>query len=405
MTSRKQYRMALAFVVVLLAWSGLAEDRRTPGRGGQHYKVFTLPDRLGGTAGGANAINDLGWPMGFVTTSGNANVEAAAWIEGRMVKLGPLPGGANSNVAWESVKNNQGLIVGISDTSEVQPRGEVFSCAAAGFIPNSGNTCRGFLWEPPGDLTELPTLGGDNAFATGINNHGRVIGWAETSYEDPTCAYPQVLQFLPFVYDTTTQQISALQVYPGDSDGTADTQNNEGQIAGISGICSVAVGGASAIHAVFWENATSAPIDMGNLGGMAWNTPFSMNKKGEVVGFGNTSGDQNAPPYLTAFYWSQSTGMINLGTLSAFTNSQALAINNQGLIVGVAYDQLTNAVSHAFIYQGGVMTDLNTLIVGHSPLILLYANDVNDQGVIVGGAINPQTNVTSAFVAVPFGDE
>jgi probable HAF family extracellular repeat protein len=404
MTLRNQYRFAFAVVILFLGSSAFGRDKTQANQQAPRYLVFTLPNTLGGTVGGANAINDLGWPMGFVTTSGNVYVEAAAWIEGRMIKLGPLPGGLNSNVAWESVKNNQGFIVGISDTSEVEPRGEVFSCVAAGFIPSTGNTCRGFLWEPSGNLTELPTLGGDNAFATGINNHNRVIGWAETSYEDPTCNPPQVLQFLPFVYEVATRQITALQVYPGDSDGTADTQNDSGEIAGISGICSNAVGGASAIHAVFWQSATSMPIDMGNLGGMAWNTPTGMNNKGEVVGFGNPSGDQNAPPNPFAFYWNQNSGMQNLGTLPTFANSSAYAINNRGLIVGAVFNG-PNGASHAFIYQDGLMTDMNVLMIGNQSLTLLYANDVNDEGVIVGGALNSKTNVTSAFVAIPVGQE
>jgi len=365
-----------------------------------NYQVFTLPNTLGGTTSGANAINDLGWAMGFAATPANTT-EATAWIEGKMIKLGILPGGTNSSVPWESVKNNQGLIVGISDTSTVQPRGEVFSCAAASFIPYSGTTCLGFLWQPPGFMTALPTLGGDNGFATGINNQGRVIGWAETSYEDPTCVSPQVLQFLPFVYDVKTEKITALQVYPGDSDGTANALNDKGQMAGISGICSIAVGGASAIHAVFWQDQNSTPIDMGNLGGMAWNTPASMNSKGEVVGFGNPSGDQNAPFNAMAFYWSRSTGMRPLGTLPLFANSIAYAINNHGLIVGQALNG-PSPFTHAFIYQDGIMTDLNSLMIGHNSLTLEYANDVDDEGVIVGGAYDAKTNVTSAFVAIPF---
>jgi len=376
-------------------------SQKAPGaRQLSNYRVFTLPNTLGGTASGANAINDLGWAMGFAATPANTT-EAAAWIEGRMLKLGILPGGTNSSVPWESVKNNQGLIVGISDTSIAQPHGEVFSCVAAGFIPPSGHTCLGFLWQPGGFMSALPTLGGDNGFATGINNKGQVIGWAETSYEDPTCNPPQVLQFLPYVYDVHTAKITALQVYPGDSDGTVNAFNDNGQLAGISGICSNAVGGASAIHAVFWPDQNSAPIDMGNLGGEAWNTPNSMNSKGEVVGFGNPSGDQNAPFNPIAFYWSQSTGMVNLGTLDSFPNSIAYAINSHGLIVGQALNLSTGA-SHAFIYKDGFMTDLNALMIGHPSLTLLYANDVDDYGVIVGGATNSKTGVTSAFVAIPY---
>jgi probable HAF family extracellular repeat protein len=395
-----QHALALTLLISLALPGTLAAQKTPRGRRLTNYQVFTLPNTLGGTASGANAINNLGWAMGFAASPANT-LEAAAWIEGRMVKLGVLPGGKNSSVPWESVKNNHGLIVGISDTSTVQPRGETFSCVAAGFLPASGNTCLGFLWQPPGFISELPTLGGDNGFATGVNNKDQVIGWAETSYQDPTCNPPQVLQFLPYVYDVKTTKITALQVYPGDSDGTADAINDQGQIAGISGICSNAVGGASAIHAVFWQDQNSTPIDMGNLGGEAWNTPNSMNSKGEVVGFGNPSGDQNAPFNPIAFYWSQATGMTNLGTLDPFPNSIAYAINNHGVIVGQGLNLSTGA-SHAFIYQHGYMTDLNSLMIGHKSLTLLYANDVNDAGVIAGGAIDAKTGVVSAFVAVPF---
>jgi probable HAF family extracellular repeat protein len=395
----KQYALALTLVIALALPGGLAAQEAPQSRRVTNYQVFTLPNTLGGTVSGANAINDLGWAMGFAASPANTT-EAAAWIEGKMIKLGTL-GGPNSSVAWESVKNNQGLIVGISDTSIVQPRGEVFSCVAAGFIPASGNTCQGFLWQPPGIISSLPTLGGDNGFATGINNRGQVIGWAETSYEDPTCNPPQVLQFLPFVYDVRKAKISALQVYPGDSDGTANALNDKGQMAGISGICSNAVGGASAIHAVFWQDQNSTPINMGNLGGLAWNTPTSMNSKAEVVGFGNPSGDMNAPFNPLAFYWSQSTGMQNLGTLPPFPNSIAYAINNHGLIVGQALNLSTGA-SHAFIYQDGVMTDLNSLVIGHNSLTLIYANDVDDSGVIVGGAFDAKTGNSPAFVAIPY---
>jgi probable HAF family extracellular repeat protein len=161
------------------------------------------------------------------------------------------------------------------------------------------------------------------------------------------------------------------------------------------------VGGASAIHAVFWQDQNSTPIDMGNLGGEAWNTPNSMNSKGEVVGFGNPSGDQNAPFDPIAFYWSQATGMTNLGTLDPFPNSIAYAINNHGVIVGQGLNLSTGA-SHAFVYQDGFMTDLNSLMIGHKSLTLLYANDVNDEGVIAGGALDSKTGVVSAFIAVPF---
>jgi len=399
MTSTKQYTLALTLVIAFAFPGGIAAQTAPGKTQATRYQVFTLPNRLGGTVSAANAINDAGWVMGSADFSGNTTSEAVLWLNGRMLKLGTL-GGPNSSVAWEGVKNNNGLIVGISDTSIVQPRGEIWSCVLGGFFPSaSGNTCQGFLWQD-GIMSALPTLGGDNGFATGVNNHDQIVGWAETSYEDPTCNSPQVLQFKAYVYDVESAKITALPPFPGDPDSTADGINDKGQITGISGLCANAVGGASARHAVLWQDQNSTPIDLGNLGGHAWNTPTSINNKGEIVGFGNPSGDENAPFNPIAFLWTQNGGMKNLGTLAEDKNSIAYAINIHGLIVGQSFGGPNG--SHAFIDQDGIMTDLNSLKIGHDSLTLVYANDVNDYGVIVGGAFNAKTGESPAFVAIPY---
>src|SRR5438046_9716081 len=49
------------------------------------------------------------------------------------------------------------------------------------------------------------------------------------------------------------------------------------QVFGISGDCGIAVGGVSARHAVVWQNGV--PIDLGNIGGNAWNTPTAINNQ------------------------------------------------------------------------------------------------------------------------------
>jgi probable HAF family extracellular repeat protein len=404
MTSPKQNHLATCLFLVLAFHGGLtaqtaSQTSFSPQRPITKYLIYTLPDTLGGTASAANAVNNAGWVMGNAAFSGNTTVEAAFWLEGQLLPLGTL-GGPNSSVAWEGVKNNQGLIVGISDTSTAQPRGEIWSCVLGGFFPSaSGNTCQGFLWQN-GIMKNLPTLGGDNGFATSVNNHNQVVGWAETSYKDPTCNAPQVLQFKGYIYDVASEKISALPSYPGDPDSTADFINDKGQIVGISGLCANAVGGARARHAVLWQSATSAPIDMGNIGGHAWNTPTAINNKGQAVGFGNPSGGEDAPFNAMAFYWTESGGMQNLGTLSGDTNSIAYAINIQGQIVGQSFGGPEG--SHAFIYQNYAMVDLNSLKIGHGSLTLVYANDVNDYGIIVGGAFDAKTGKSPAFVAVPY---
>ena len=391
----KSIYMTAMIVVGALAvpFRSTAQDTTAPGQG-PRYLIVNLPDTIGGTVGAANAINNRGWAMGAATLPGNTTEHATVWIYGKAIDLGTL-GGANSSVAWSSVKNNNGTIAGISDTSIVDPLGEIWSCAEAFFPSSSGHTCRGFVWQDQ-VMSALPTLGGNNGVAAGANNLGQIAGWAETAIHDPTCIAPQVLQFEAVIYEPKIGRVTPLPPLPGDSDGTANDINDLGQAVGISGICANAVGGASAAHAVLWENGT--PTNIGNLGGVAWNTPTAINNHGLIVGFSDLPGDSAASPNYHAFIWTKSAGMTDLGTLPGDALSIAWGINDEGQVVGQSIN--SSGSSRAFLWQNGMMTDLNTL-VAQGPLSLVYANDINDSGEIVGGAYNSTTGDSPAFMAVP----
>ena len=185
--------MRMSFTVTLAALLTVAfpgETRAEPSDNAQgFYEEITLPS-LGGTLSSGNGINDLEWVTGFSTLAGNQVVRATLWIDGQAVDLGTL-GGASSSVVWP-IKNTVGLISGISETTTVDQLGEQWSCSA--FIPNTGHTCLGAVWEF-GTIRALPTLGGNNGFATGSNDARQVVGWAENTVHDPSCTSPQVLQF------------------------------------------------------------------------------------------------------------------------------------------------------------------------------------------------------------------
>jgi len=55
----------------------------------------------------------------------------------------------------------------------------------------------------------------------------------------------------------------------------------------------------------------------------------------------------------------------------------------------------------AFLWQDGVMTDLNTLIPPGSSLSLQAAQEINDLGEIVGQASDQTTGKNRAFLLVP----
>jgi probable HAF family extracellular repeat protein len=354
----------------------------TRGATSAQYTVVNL-GTLGGASSGANSINNRNWASGVSSLTSSSYVHAALWKNGgSAIDLGTL-GGPNSAVEWP-VKNDHGLIAGIAETSAAQRLGETWSCAEAFFPqPPSGHICRGFAWRGS-TMTKLPTLGGNNGFATGANGRGEIAGWAETPKRDSTCASPQVLGFEAVIYQPWGRnKIAELPPFHGDKDGAATELNDRGQVVGISGKCDQAVGRFTAHHAVLWENGHVT--NLGSLGGIAWNTPMAIDERGDVVGFSDLSGDESGTPNFHAFLWTKSHGMQDLGTLPGDAYSEALGINDAGVVVGVSYG-VSFSTSRAFIWQNGTMTDLNTLIPPTSQLYLLYANDINDRGAIAGGA-------------------
>lgn len=390
---RGMVRRAAAVVPVLL----LSASLTAPAQAGQDhrtavYRVARLPS-LGGTASAASSINDRGWVAGFSNLPGDQTRHATLWRHRSILDLGTL-GGPNSAVAWP-VKNNQGLVAGIAETAERDPLGEHWSCSA--FFPGepTGHTCLGFVWRA-GRMRALPTLGGSNGFATGVNQRGQVVGWAENTVRDPTCNPPQVLQFRAVVWDPRHGRVQQLPPLPGDTVTAATAINDRGQVVGISGICDNAVGRFSARHAVLWQHGTVT--DIGNLGGVAWHTPMAVNHRGDVVGFSNLPGDAGGRFNAHAFLWTRRDGITDLGTLPGDTTSQALGVNARRQVVGTSCGA---SGCRAFLWAHGVMTDLNALAGPGGSGDLASANDVNDAGVIAGEALDPQSGERRAFKAIP----
>lgn len=404
--------LSVVFAVLLIAGSAYGDNS-----GRVEYRVINLGNPLGGTGAPAgvgnlgNSINNRGWVAGESDLPGNATMHAELWVYGFPMDLGTL-GGPNSAVAWPNHNNRgeeQGEVVGISETAQMNPLGEAWSCGLAVFPTVTGHICRGFVWKD-GKMTALATLGGYDGFTTGVNNRGQIVGWAETAEHDPTCnANNQVQQFEAVVWGPGRQhRIHALPLYPGDLDSAATSINQKGQIVGISGLCGGAVGGETAEHMVMWYHDRVAHV-LPSLGGSYWNTPMDINNRGDVVGFSDLAGDAVGSPNFHAFFWSrrpfmcggkETVGTCNLGALPGDFLSEALGVNDHGQVVGVSYPS-----GQAFIWQNGVMTNLNGLVAPGTTLVLTDAQDINDRGMITGQAYDPATRVFSAFVAIPRATE
>jgi probable HAF family extracellular repeat protein len=386
--------MLLAIFIGVYYGATLAQESAPQQHHKRQYRVIDLPS-LDGTRSQGNSVNNRGWVAGFSRLQGDQSRRAALWRDGLITDLGTL-GGPNSSVAW-TVKNNRGIIVGISQTATPEPLGERWSCSAFFTGPDDvGYTCLGFVWEK-GVMRALPTLGGNNGFAASANNRGQVVGWAENTVRDSKCVAPQVLQFRAVVWELGRDniKIEELPLIPGDSSSAATAINNRGQVVGISGICDQAVGRHTARHAALWEKGEV--IDLGNIGAEHWVTPTAINEQGDVVGFASVRDSDPNNPTFHAFRWTKRDGIQDLGALPGDDHSEAYGINEGGQIVGLSCG--ANGC-RAFLWEDGVMNDLNKFKGSYSAN-LEVAKDINDLGEITGRAFDATTNVNSAFLAIP----
>lgn len=61
----------------------------------------------------------------------------------------------------------------------------------------------------------------------------------------------------------------------------------------------------------------------------------------------------------------------------------------------------TGATNRAFLWENGVMMNLNDLVGPGFPDVLIVAQHINDDGVIVGRAVRAGTTVQVPFIATP----
>ena len=238
-------------------------------------------------------------------------------------------------------------------------------------------------------MSALPTLGGNNAQASAMNNRGQVTGFAEDGSVDSSCPTNATNNRIQKPVLWEKGKAHALPTLDKDPDGEADSINDQGEAVGYSGTCT------AALHAVFWRNERTvlALPDLGN-GGFA----FGISNEGQIVG---TVGSADGTTQVAALW--RNGVLTNLGTLPGDFAAIASGINNKGQVVGSTQDSNFSFV-HAFIWQDGVMTNLATLFPASSNLLPTMANSINSAGQIVGmGTVlsGPHAGETHAFLATP----
>ncbi len=383
----------LAALVLFTALAGsirLAAQDQPQHSGKQTRYVVKDLGQLGGTTffASAEGISNRGWVTGGAEVTGNQSGHAFLWRDGAMTDLGTL-GGPNSWINFPE-KVDREFVAGYADTSQIDPLAENFCGFGTGLI------CGAFLWEN-GVMSQLPTLGGNNAYAVNVNHRGQVVGFAETNTLDATCIPPQQLNLQGVVWGPKPGQMEILAPFPGDDASMGIGINDRGEAIGQSGMCAVVNNSNNATmqRGVIWQNGTVT--DIGGLGGsVPYTFPWAINNKGQVIGQSNAETIQYGP-IVHAFFWDKGA-MTDLGVLPDFNFvSASFGFNDKGQVVGISLD--TNFNAHGFIWQDGVMTDLNDLIEP-GPLGIYDGNDINDAGEIVGTGID-QSGAFHAVLLIP----
>ncbi|MEG4442731.1 DUF3466 family protein [Microcoleus sp. AT9_B5] len=233
-------------------------------------------------------------------------------------------------------------------------------------------TDNAYLWEN-GQRTDLGYFGGISSIASDINDGGQIVGKFNSTKD----------KFNPFLW----QNGEIIDLGTLGFNGGALGINNQGQVVGYSGL----VFGIT--HAFQWENGKM--IDLGTLPGFNGSTAYDINDSGQAVGLSaNTLTKQEH-----ATLWSNGQ-ITDLGTLGG-NKSAAVAINNKGQVAGFGNTTGDGGLAHGFIWEDGKMADLNSLIPADSGWFLQQVSGINDRGQIVGQGINSSTGKSHAFLLNP----
>jgi probable HAF family extracellular repeat protein len=262
---------------------------------------------------------------------------------------------------------------------------------------------RPFLWSA-GAITNLGSLGGLFAEATGINNLGDVVG---NSYLASGCCdaflvhagHMSALGSFKAAVVNDSDVVAGSESVPGEGHTdailySAGKISDLGLLPGEGGIFTVPTGINDAGEVVgdgdtreslerAWVYRKGKMTDLGTLGGPQA-AASAINSTGEIVGFAQTKTDADHG------FLDRAGKMLDLGN-----NLLPAAISNSGVIVG------QGGCGNAVIFSGGVCSNLQNLIPAGSGYELAAALAINGKGQVLVDARTTSTFQSHALLLNP----
>lgn len=270
---------------------------------------------LGGSMSVAIGINQADQVVGLATLPGDMVVHGFLWSKGVMEDLGTL--GGDASVAYWI--NNRQQVVGMADTSVLNP-------LSGSFISHA-------FFDERGLMIDIGALGGYDSIATAINERGQVTGVSEiTKVPDPDPKFGGAPPFHAFVWEDG--MMTDLGGLLGGKFSWGIAIDNHGRVVGMANTA-----GDATAHAFVWAHGVAR--DLGTLDGDKVSWGYGINDKGQVVGTSAFEIDPGVPLQAFhcpchAFIW-ENGRMKDLQKLippdSRVRLSQAIWINERGQVV------------------------------------------------------------------------
>lgn len=366
------FKLVAVSLVVLIAITVVhAKKRDNPSGGsGDSAASYTLADLGGANDGGL--IQSEAFDLNNPNSKGRMQIAGFSFVDG------------DEHAALWDVESG-GSVRALTDIS---PPATVDTVSRQ--VNDYGQAVVGdFVWIPEKGLTILPGFEGGIGFAGVMNDVGDIVGWAVDAGGNGSAAIWHLDQEGnidgPYGFDLGSEAFFVRDL------------NNMGVMAG-------------GVHTANGDRAAIAMVDdfgvlqvfeLGLLtAGDTASEATAINNLCEVVGESHSPASGGSVP--VAFLWKPGGEMIGLGDLGG-GKSRAFDINDSTQIVGEAYSSSGSQHQRAFLWQDGVMRDLNQITdMGGGRKHLQRASAINNVGYIVGLLqLGKPVSESHAFLLIP----